>query len=170
MKNLLFKKRLLAAIIDCIIIFAVSYTTCALILTSIFKNTFDQQAAPFVAMTLLLNPLYSIAKAIFNPAYGNAYGIYVMLAINFVIEVLYYSLFELLPTKRTPGYALLGIHLCYNSTKSIQIRIVVRNIIKVLSRYLYCIPFIISVFNVNSNTIYDLASKIHVETKKINHE
>lgn len=164
MKNLLFKKRLLAAIIDFIIIFMVSFTVCALIITSIFKDSFDQQAAPFAAMTLLINPLYSIVS------YGKAYGIFVMLMIDFVIEVLYYSLFELLPTKRTPGYALLGIHICCNSDSSIPIRIIGRNIIKVLSRYLYCIPFIISMFNVNSNTIYDLVSKIHVETDNISRE
>lgn len=136
MKIFIFKKRLLAAIIDCVIILSVSYIVCALIMTSVFKNTFDQQAAPFVEITLLLNPLSSIVKIIFDADYGNAYGIYVMLAINFVIEVFYYSLFELLPTKRTHGYALLGIHICYNSAESIKKRIIVRNIIKVLSRYL----------------------------------
>lgn len=120
-----------------------------------------------MAMTLLLNPLYSIVKAIFNATYGNAYGIYVMLAINFVIKVLYYSLFELLPTKRTPGYALLGIHICYNSERTIQIRIIGRNIIKVLSRYIYCIPFIFSVFNVNGNAIYDSVLKINIDADEL---
>ncbi len=161
MKNLLFKKRLLAAIIDFIIIFMVSFTVCALIITSIFKDSFDLQAAPFVAMTLLINPLYSIVS------YGEAYGIFVMLMIDFVIEVLYYSLFELLPIKRTPGYALAGIHICCNSDSSIPIRIIGRNIIKVLSRYIYCIPFIISIFNVNGNAIYDSVAKITIETDDI---
>jgi len=114
-------------------------------------------------MTLLLNPLYSIVKAVLNAAYGNTYGFYVMLAIIFMIEVLYYSLFELLPSQRTPGYRLLGIHLCCDSEKSIPIRIIGRNTIKVLSRYLYCIPFIISIFNANGNTIYDRVTKIHIE-------
>ncbi len=167
----IFKKRSLAAMIDCIIIFMISYTACAFILTSVFKNTFDQQMAPFVSIILLLDPLSIIAQVLSNPqAYGNTYVVYMIFAITFVIEVIYYSLFELLPTKRTPGYTLLGIRLCYNSAKSIHIRIVVRNIIKVLSRYLFCIPFIISIFNTNGNTIYDLISNIHIETDNISHE
>ncbi len=73
MKMLVFKKRLLAAIIDFVIFFIVSFTVCALIMTSVFKDSFDQQAAPFIAMTLLINPLYLIVS------YGKAYGIFAML-------------------------------------------------------------------------------------------
>lgn len=164
----MFKKRLLAAMIDYIIIFTVSFTACALISTSVFKNTFDQQAAPFAAIVLLLNPLSLIAQMISYPqAYGDTYAVYVLFAVTFVIEAAYYSLFELLPTKRTPGYALLRISLCYNSEKSIQARVIGRNIIKVLSRYLYCIPFVISVFSANGSTIYDRVSKIRIETDNI---
>ncbi len=161
MKNLLFKRRLLAAIIDFVIVFVVSITVCALLITSVFNDSFDQQAAPFVAINLLLNPIYSIAS------YGNEYGTFVMFLISFAIEILYYSLFEFLPTKRTPGYALLAIHLCNNSDRSISARIFVRNFLKVLSRYLYCIPFIISIFNTNGNAFYDSVSKISVEADDV---
>lgn len=161
MKNRVFKKRLLAAIIDFVIIFVVSVTVCALLITSVFKDAFDQQAAPFVAINLLLNPLYSIVS------YTNAYGTFVMLLISFAVEILYYSLFEILPTKRTPGYALSGIHLCNNSDSSITARIFGRNFLKVLSRYLYCIPFIISIFKASGNAFYDSVSKITVETDDI---
>lgn len=157
MKSRVFKKRLLAAIIDFVIVFVVSVTVCALLITSVFKDAFDQQAAPFVAINLLLNPLYSIVS------YGNAYGTFVMLLISFAVEILYYSLFELLPTKRTPGYALSGIHLCNNSDSSTSARIFGRNFLKVLSRYLYGIPFIISIFNANGNAFYDCVSKFTVE-------
>ena len=44
------------------------------------------------------------------------------------------------------------------------IRIVGRNILKVLSRYLFCIPFVISAFDPNGDAIYDMVSKIHVGT------
>ena len=157
MKSRVFKKRLLAAIIDFVIVFVVSVTVCALLITSVFKDAFDQQAAPFVAINLLLNPLYSIVS------YGNAYGTFVMLLISFAVEILYYSLFELLPTKRTPGYALSGIHLCNNSDSSTSARIFGRNFLNVLSRYLYGVPFIISIFNANGNAFYDSVSKITVE-------
>lgn len=157
MKSRVFKKRLLAAIIDFVIVFIVSITVCALLITSVFKEAFDQQAAPFVAINLLINPIYSLAT------YGNAYGTFVMLLISFAVEILYYSLFELLPTKRTPGYALSGIHLCNNSDSSTSARIFGRNFLKVLSRYLYGVPFIISIFNANGNAFYDSVSKITVE-------
>ena len=157
MKSRVFKKRLLAAIIDFVIVFIVSITVCALLITSVFKDAYDQQAAPFVAINLLINPIYSIVS------YGNAYGTFVMLLISFAVEILYYSLFELLPTKRTPGYALSGIHLCNNSDSSTSARIFGRNFLKVLSRYLYGIPFIISIFNANGNAFYDCVSKFTVE-------
>lgn len=171
MRFLVFKRRLFAAIIDGIIIFMISFTVCALIMTSIFKNTFDQQMAPFVVIILLFNPLSLIVQVLSTPqAYGNVHVVYTLFVISFVIEVMYYSLFELLPAERTPGYTLLGIRLCYSPAKSIKKRIIVRNIIKVLSRYLYCVPFIISIFNVNGNTIYDLVSKIHIETDNISRD
>ena len=157
MKSRVFKKRLLAAIIDFVIVFVVSMTVCALLITSVFNDLFDQQAAPFVAINLLINPIYSIAS------FGNEYGTFVMLLISFAVEMLYYSLFELLPTKRTPGYALSGIHLCNNSDSSKTARIFGRNFLKVLSRYLYCVPFIISIFSANGNAFYDCVSKITVE-------
>lgn len=167
MRFIVFKKRLCAAIIDYIIIFAIAYTVCALIMTSVFKKTFDQQAAPFMALILLLNPFSQILQGLSVSRNMLTTMAYVLLVINFVIEVLYYSLFELMPTKRTPGYKLSGIRLCYNSEKSIQMRIIGRNILKVLSRYLYCVPFIISIFNVNGQTIYDMVLKIHVEVDNI---
>ncbi len=161
MKSRVFKKRLLATIIDFVIVFVVSITVCALLITSVFKDAFDQQAAPFVAINLLLNPLYSIVT------YGNAYGTFVMLLISFVIELLYYSLFELLPTKRTPGYALSGIHLCNDSDSSMTARIFGRNFLKVLSRYLYGVPFLISIFSASGNAFYDCVSKITVEADDV---
>ena len=160
----IFRKRLLAAIIDYIIIFAIAYTICALIMTSVFKSTFDQQAAPFMALILLLAPFSQIPRVFSAPGEMLTTMMFVLIAIIFVAEVLYYSLFEILPTKRTPGYKLFGIRLTYDSEKSIQKRIVVRNILKVLSRYLYCIPFIISISSANGKTPYDLVSKINVGT------
>ena len=54
MRFIVFKKRLLAAIIDYTIIFVIAYIACGLIVTSVFKNTFDQQAAPFMALLYCL--------------------------------------------------------------------------------------------------------------------
>lgn len=170
MRFIVFKKRLLAAIIDYTIIFVIAYIACALIVTSVFKNTFDQQAAPFMALIILLNPFSQIMRVFSAPREMITTMVYVLISVIFVVEVLYYSLFEILPTKRTPGYKLSGIRLVYNSKKSISIRIIGRNILKVLSHYLYCIPFVISVFSANGTTIYDLVSKNYIETDNMNHD
>ena len=155
----MFKKRLIAAIIDYVIVYMVSFAICWLISTTVFKDAIDQQAAPFAVIVLLLNPFL-----ISHPqAYGKAYTVYALFMLIFVVEVIYYSLFELLPTKRTPGYALSGIRLCYDSERSIKARIVGRKVLKVLSLYLFCIPFFISAFNVNDCTIYDRVSKIRID-------
>lgn len=170
MKFRVFKKRMFAAIIDYIIIFATAYTVCALLVTGVFKDTFDQQAAPFMALILLLNPLSQIPRVCSAPhdmltIMGN-----VLVAVIFIVEVLYYSLSELLPAKRTPGYKISGIRLLYNSEKSMPMRIIGRNILKVLSRYLFCIPFVISVFDPNGDAIYDMASKIHIGIDNMGHD
>ena len=163
MKLRIFKKRVLAAVTDLIIIFVISYVVCAVLMTMLFKNVLDQQAAPFEAMTLLLNPLYVIVKAVIDPAAANIYGVFVMLGVTFAIEVMYYSIFELLPGGRTPGYALAKLRVCYGPDSSIQVRIILRNMLKVLSRYLYCVPFIASIFSKKGSAVYDLLSKINVE-------
>lgn len=163
MRSCIFKKRILAAVTDFIIVFVIAYTVCGILITTAFKNSVDQQSAPFEAITLLLNPLYAIVKAVIDPFSANAYGVYIMLGVTFVIEVLYYSIFELLPGGRTPGYALAKLRLYYDTDNSKAARIFLRNILKVLSRYLYCIPFLVSAFSSNGNAVYDIASKINVE-------
>lgn len=163
MRFRVFRKRILAALTDFIIIFVIAYIACAILITTAFKNAVDQQAAPFEAITLLLNPLYVIVKAIAGFADANAYGTFVMLGVTFVIEVMYYSIFELLSGKRTPGYALAKLQICHDTDNSKSARIVLRNILKVLSRYLYCVPFLFCVFSAKGSAVYDHISKISVE-------
>lgn len=170
MKFRVFKKRLFAAIIDYIIIFAIAYTVCALVMTGVFKDTFDQQAAPFMVLILLLNPLSQIPRVFSAPQDTLTIMGYVLIAVIFIVEVLYYSLSELLPAKRTPGYKISGIRLLYDSEKSMPMRIIGRNILKVLSRYLFCISFVISVFDPNGDAIYDMASKIHIGIDNMGHD
>lgn len=93
MKFRVFKKRLFAAIIDYIIIFAIAYTVCALVMTGVFKDTFDQQAAPFMVLILLLNPLSQIPRVFSAPQDTLTIMGYVLIAVIFIVEVLYYSLF-----------------------------------------------------------------------------
>ena len=154
----MFKKRLIAAIIDYVIVYMVSFAVCFVISTTVFKDAIDRQAAPFAVIVMLIDP-FLISRP---QSYGKAYAVYALFAVIFVVEVMYYSLFELLPTKRTFGYGIMGIRLSYDSEKSIKPRILERNVLKVLSRYLFCIPFLISVKNANGITVYDRVSKIQV--------
>ena len=162
----MFKKRLVAAIIDHVIVCLVSFAVCFLISTTVLKDAIDQQAAPFAVIVMLIDP-FLISRP---RAYGNAYAVYALFIVIFLVEVMYYSLFEILPTKRTFGYRILDIRLCYDSAKSIRARIFGRNVLKVLSRYLFCIPFFISVKNANGITVYDRVSKIQVKADNIDSE
>ena len=155
----MFKKRLIAAIIDYVIVCMISVVACWLITTTVFKDAIDQQAAPFAVIVMLIDPFLISSPR----SYGKAYAVYAMFAVIFVVEVMYYSLFELLPTKRTLGYRISGIRLRNISEKPMQGRIIERNVLKVLSRYLFCIPFFISAKNADGITVYDRVSRIQVE-------
>ena len=165
MKKSIFVKRLLAAIIDHIFVLILLFSVCALVVTTVFVDVFNQQMAPFVVVQLLLNPLSLFFQLVSTPqAYGNVSVIYVLSILSFCVEVLYYTLFEFLPIKRTPGYLFLGIQIDYNTKKMLTFRIVIRNVLKVFSRYVYCVPFVALILNKNGNTIYDLITKINVKT------
>ncbi len=164
MKNSTFIERALAAIIDYIFVFIISFTACAWLIINVFADAYDQQVAPFVVMTFLFNPLSELIRLFSSTeSYGQEYVEWVVLAVCFGIEVLYYSIFELLPIKKTPGKMILKIKVCYDSKRMIQARIVIRNILKVFSRYVYCVPFIASLFSKNGCTIYDWVTKTGVK-------
>ena len=134
MNSNLFGKRLLAAIIDNVFIMVISFTLCTYVLTNQFADFFDQQMAPFVLIQLLLLPFSLLMQIIAYPnAYGNVCVIYILFAISFFIELVYYSFFELIPLRRTPGYMLLGIYIDYENKKFILPRIIIRNILKIIS-------------------------------------
>ena len=163
MKKNIFKTRLLAALIDYSLIFVLSYTLCTIIILNVFTETVNLQMAPFVLIQLLLSPFSLLVQLISSPkAFGDAIAIYMLFGLSLIIEIAYFSIFELLPLQRTPGCYLLKIHFCLDSKKHCGLRIVVRNVLKVFSRYLFCIPFIISLFSKSGKTLYDKATKIYI--------
>lgn len=162
-----FMSRLLAAIIDCTIVFTISFIVCAFVFTTVFKENFNQQAAPFISMHILLNPVSFVTQLIsFPEAYGNVYALIVVMSVTAIIEIFYYSLFELSPIRRTPGFMLAKIYICYDDNKNIALRIILRNILKLLSRCVWGIPFFISLFNKKGKTIYDLCADVYILIKE----
>jgi len=163
MKNNIFTKRLWAGIIDHAIVSTLAFAVCGFMVTSVFAEVFDQQMAPFVVIQILLYPISLLIQLVTSPqAYGNVSVVYMLFAICFFIEVFYYAVFEILPVKKTPGYSLSKIRLDYNAEQRIFLRILIRNILKVFSRYLYCIPFLALLFSKSGNAPYDSVTKIKV--------
>ena len=162
-----FIARLVAAIVDCTIVFTISFIVCAFVFTTVFKDDFNQQAAPFISMHILLNPISFVMQLVSLPeAYGNVYALVMVLILIIIIEICYYSLFELSPIRRTPGFMLSKIYICYDDNKNIGLRIILRNILKLLSRCVWGIPFLISLFNKKGKTIYDLCANVYILTKE----
>lgn len=164
MKNAVFAKRLFAAVVDHVLVSIVIFTMCSSVTTTLFADTINQQMAPFVVIQLLINPLPLLISIFTNPqAYGNTTAVYTLFTIDLCAEVIYYSSFELLPIKRTPGYMAAKISICYEKNHRIGVRIVIRNVLKVFSRYAYCLPFVVLMFEKNGMTFYDRVTKVCVK-------
>ena len=157
----MFGKRLTTAIIDHTIVSTLTLLAAFLLATAMDA---DQQLAPFLTILLLVNPLILAAQFFSAPpsAYGDPQFIYALFALSFLIEMAYYSLFELLPTKRTPGYRASKLCLEATSKRGRYARILLRNIAKVFSRYLFAIPFLLTAFSKNRSAFYDRAFGIRV--------
>ena len=164
MKSSIFTKRILSGIIDYIIVFIVSYGVCAVL---IGRNiiTINIQMAPFVIMKMLIYPLPFLISVIRNSkAYGNIFPIITVFLTALIIELLYFSLFEILSHGKTIGKSVLRIRLSQNNNSSFAMMIIIRNILKIISIYLFFIPFLLSYFSKNSTTIYDKLSGFNTVT------
>ena len=164
MNKNLFTRRLYAAIIDHILVLIITYTIFSIVTTNILSDIINQQMAPFISIQLLINPLSLLIQIFYTPqAYGNIASVFILFILSFIVELLYYTLFELLPLKRTPGYILLKLYIHHDKNYLMRTRIVIRNILKIFSRYIYCIPFFILLFNKNTFTIYDQLTRIKIK-------
>ena len=158
-----FWTRALAALIDFTIVATLCMTVCAWVVGNVFGDMINQQMAPFLMIEMLLSPLTLLMQTISTPrAYGNVGVIYVLYAICFSMEFLYYSLFEVLPFKRTPGYMIMKIRVCCDR-RGWAARVVERNLLKVISRYLYAVPFVLSAFDRQGRTVYDRMCRVYVK-------
>lgn len=162
MTNNVFYRRLMAAVIDFTIIFIAAFCICAWLSIKIFTFQIDQQMAPFVVIEILTYPLSFVWQICTDPqAFGNSSIFFLFLAVSFFLESIFYTVFELFPSGRTPGFALMNIRIVHSTPRYRTLRIVLRNLMKTLSRYFFCIPFILSVFN-KGITFYDSITKVLV--------
>lgn len=160
MNRTLFDKRLTAAIIDHTAVTALTFFTALLLAGAMNAN---QQTAPFITIILLVNPLILAVQFLSAPAaYGNPQFLYALFALSFLTELAYYSLFELLPTKKTPGYRHSKLRLETEVARGRWFRIILRNIAKIFSRYLFAIPFILTAVFKSQVPFYDRISGIRV--------
>ena len=160
-------KRVSSGIIDYTIVIITVYIVGAFLIINLNMGNGDMQMAPFVIMAMAIMPISFITNIIRYPsAYGNTGDIIiycVILIMMAIIEVMYFTLMEASKLKATIGYKSNGIRLSQEGGGEIRVgAIIKRNCLKVISRYLICIPFIVAILTNNKQTIYDKLTDIEV--------
>lgn len=148
-------KRIAAAIVDFFLGIVPMFIFCNIVLGAVAGNNAGHQVFPFIVFQMLLSPIGLIQHAI---EYPRALGIpieqlFLSLSVVFLSEVLFYSVFELSPMKRTLGKALL--HIAYEQPLTFRCALV-RNMIKTLTRYLFGFPLIFVFFSKKGQALHDI--------------
>lgn len=151
-------KRMTAALIDFLLGIIPLFIVCTMMLGKVTCQNMNPQVVPIVAFQLVLSPLGIILHAIKYPqALGINLGqLYFSLLNVFIIEVVSYSIFELSPIKRTIGKLLM--HLEYEHKLNLWCALL-RNAVKILTRYLLGIPLIFIFFSKKRQTLHDVITQ-----------
>ena len=148
-------KRISAAIIDFFLIFIPLFIVCVIVLVQVAGKDVNSQVVPIVAFQLVVSPIGIIQHVMEYPL---SLGItidqlFISLFVVFVFEVLIYSVFEVSPLKRTIGKVLM--HLEYEHNLTLW-QALLRNALKVLSRYLLGIPLVFAIFSKKGYALHDV--------------
>lgn len=148
-------KRVIAAVIDLLLIVIPLSIVCIIILGQVAGKDVNSQVVPIVAFQLVLSPIGIIQHVMEYPL---SLGItieqlYISLFVVFVSEVIIYSVFELSPMKRTIGKVL--VHLEYEHNLTLW-HALLRNSLKTLTRYLLGIPLIFVLFSKKGYALHDI--------------
>ena len=167
MKYASFGKRLGSGLLDYSIIFIMFYIISAFLIINLNLGEGDMQMAPFVTINIMLVPLNFLINIIRHPSsygyYGDVLAYYFLFLMMVFVEFMYFTLMEVSPLKATIGYKSNGIQLkAINSDRIKIFAIVKRNCLKIVSRYLLCLPFFIAIITNNNQTIYDRLAGIVV--------
>lgn len=148
-------KRIVAAIIDFFLIIIPLFIVCIITIKQVGDENVNPQTIPIVAFQLILSPIEVIQHVIKYPlSLGiNITQLFVSLLVVFICEVIIYSAFEVSPMKRTIGKML--CHLEYENKLTLW-QALLRNVVKVLSRYLLGIPILFTLFSKKGYTLHDM--------------
>ncbi len=147
-------KRIAAAIIDFLLIVIPLIIVCIIVLNKICGKNVDSQVVPTVAFQLVLSPIGIIQHVIEYPrSLSITIGqLCISLFVVFVSEIIVYSALELSPMKRTIGKVLM--HLEYEHKLTFW-QTLLRNALKIFTRYLLCIPLIFVLFSKKRHALHD---------------
>ena len=148
-------KRIVAAIIDLFLIVIPLFIVCIIVIKQVGGENVNAQVIPIVAFQLVLSPIGIIQHVMEYPL---SLGItieqlFISLFVVFMCEVIVYSSFEVSPMKRTIGKVLM--HLEYEHNLTLW-QALLRNALKVLSRYLFGIPLIFALFSKKGHALHDV--------------
>lgn len=147
-------RRLVAALIDLFLGFIPLFIICNMFIYNITGASINTQVAPLISFQLILSPFSVVTHVIEYPLSLGIDIIQTLFAVVvvFLSEVLLYTVFELSPMKRTVGKYLMRIGYKTNLTFS---GVLLRNSVKVLTRYLLCLPLIFVFLFKNGCTLHD---------------
>ena len=158
-------KRIVAAIIDFFLIVIPLFIVCIITIKQVSGENVNPQAVPIVAFQLVLSPIGIIQHVMEYPlSLGiTADQLFVSLLVVFVCEVVIYSVFEVSPMKRTIGKVLFQLE--YENNLTLW-QALLRNALKVLSRYLLGIPLIFTLFSKKGYALHDVLIRNSVVKSK----
>lgn len=167
MYNIIFFRRVFAYFIDCLVVSLTLFLLCSVLMLNFNSESINEQAAPFILINLIFLPLDFLFKLLqFPRAYGDVSWIYTFLPLIVFLEVLVYTFIEFSPMKATIGKRIMHLTIkCINDKDLSFVRVFNRNLIKVLSRILFGLPFLVLPFTKKRQAIHDLITNIEVIDK-----
>ncbi len=138
----------------CIDIFVISMLFYAIVIlfSFYFYNNAGPDATGFFSFMPIIATFYPYQNIIHILFSGD-----ILFISFFVVEVLYYFIFELSPLRGTIGHKIVGINVVDKNAKNVNWKfLLVRSLIKTLSRYLYCLPMISACFSQKSQALHDI--------------
>ncbi len=159
-------KRIGAFVIDSILLFIFVFVA-SIVITSNFLAKEYIQVLPWMVISFFNYPLMYLLSVIYDLYLGtvDVITLYTFLAI-FFSEVLYHFLFESSPLNASIGHKMTKCQVVNQEYKKLTFhQLLIRSIVKVLSRYLFCLPYITIFFTEKRQTMHDMAVKSMVIEK-----
>ena len=151
-------KRIIGGILDYLLMFGVFWAFgffYALFLAPDYSG-----AEIFIVMGILIYPHAMFVQLLSEPL-AIKFGYYMLYVSLFFIEVLYYTLMTVLPTRGSLGHQAINASICYwhgAKQRPSIFTIFLRSCIKALSRYLFLLPFLTIFFTKQKQTLHDIVA------------